>query len=397
MITEEQKRQINDLLRKSVQEISLSEAQHETLVKSYEAVGKFLAGHEALERFRPEIHPQGSIRLGTAIKPVAEEDDMDIDLVCEFTNIPVSWTQKDLKEAVGRCFKESDRYSDMLEKKEGGKRCWTLLYREGSTNGYHMDILPAVVANNYGVLLERFDYKDYGTLAISITDKTWPNYATEINHNNWPHSNPFGYAKWFKAQCQTKMLRTMSESVEAAPKYGESNSVLQNAVKILKRHRDLMFDGDDDKPISIIITTLAAKAYNGEDNLYDALLRIVSQMPTFIEERIENGRRVKFVPNPVDNAENFADKWVNEPRKEEMFYKWVDAVRTSVAHMSAGDLKESQIGLESLCGQKETKRVFEAVGREMKQMRDDGMLRMGSTGLIGSVGTKVAAHNFHGE
>jgi hypothetical protein len=158
-----------------------------------------------------------------------------------------------------------------------------------------------------------------------------------------------------------------------------------------------MFDGDDDKPISIIITTLAAKAYNGEDNLYDALLRIVSQMPTFIEERIVNGRRVKFIPNPVDNAENFADKWVNEPRKEEMFYKWVDAVRTSVAHMSAGDLKESQIGLESLCGQKETKRVFEAVGREMKQMRDDGMLRMGSTGLIGSVGTKVAAHNFHGE
>ena len=397
MITEEQKRQINDLLRKSVQEISLSEAQHETLVKSYEAVGKFLAGHEALERFSPEIHPQGSIRLGTAIKPVAEEDDMDIDLVCEFTNIPVSWTQKDLKEAVGRCFKESDRYSDMLEKKEGGKRCWTLLYREGSANGYHMDILPAVVANNYGLLLERFDYKDYGSLAISITDKTWSNYATDINHNNWPHSNPFGYAKWFKAQCQTKMLRTMSESVEAAPKYGESNSVLQNAVKILKRHRDLMFDGDDDKPISIIITTLAAKAYNGEDSLYDALLRIVSQMPTFIEERIVNGRRVKFIPNPVDNAENFADKWVNEPRKEEMFYKWVDAVRTSVAHMSAGDLKESQIGLESLCGQKETKRVFEAVGREMKQMRDDGMLRMGSTGLIGSVGTKVAAHNFHGE
>ena len=107
MINEEQKQQINDVLRKSVEEISISESQHRTLVQSYGAVGDFLAEHEALKPFHPEIHPQGSVRLGTAIKPIAEEDDLDIDLVCEFKKIPRTWTQKDLKDAVGNCLKES--------------------------------------------------------------------------------------------------------------------------------------------------------------------------------------------------------------------------------------------------------------------------------------------------
>lgn len=44
-------------------------------------------------------------------------------------------------------------------------------------------------------------------------------------------------------------------------------SILQRIVQILKRHRDIMFNGDEDKPISIIITTLASRAYRGETNL----------------------------------------------------------------------------------------------------------------------------------
>lgn len=396
MIREDQKKQINDVLMKSVQEISITETQYKTLIRSYGAVGDFLAENESLRPYHPEIHPQGSIRLGTAIKPIAEDDDLDIDLVCELKNIPDTWTQKDLKDAVGKCFKSSPRYRGMLENQDGGKRCWTLLYREGAENGYHMDILPAVVADNYGMLLERFDYKDYGQLAIKITDKTRPNYATDTNHADWPHSNPFGYAKWFKTRCQTAMVRAMSESVEPAPRYGEPKTILQGAIMILKRHRDLMFNGDEDKPISIIITTLATEAYNGETNLYDALSRIVSVMPSLVEERMKKGRAVKYIPNPVDPSENFADKWATEPHKEEMFYKWMEAVQTEVARIENGDLRGLQVGLETLCGEKTAKRVFEAIGRETKQMRESGVLKVGSTGLLGTIGTSVQAHNFHG-
>jgi hypothetical protein len=37
-------------------------------------------------------------------------------------------------------------------------------------------------------------------------------------------------------------------------------------------HRDRMFENDPDgKPISVIITTLAARAYGGETDVYSAL------------------------------------------------------------------------------------------------------------------------------
>lgn len=46
---------------------------------------------------------------------------------------------------------------------------------------------------------------------------------------------------------------------------------------ILKRHRDGMFASRyDERPISVIITTLAAHAYNGEEKIADALYSILA-------------------------------------------------------------------------------------------------------------------------
>ena len=46
---------------------------------------------------------------------------------------------------------------------------------------------------------------------------------------------------------------------------------LQKAIQILKRHRDIMFKDDTKhlKPISIIITTIAAELYRNEDNIVE--------------------------------------------------------------------------------------------------------------------------------
>ena len=65
------------------------------------------------------------------------------------------------------------------------------------------------------------------------------------------------------------------------PEYGFAKGVLQRAVQIYKRHRDIFFEGKENAPISIIITTLAAHAfekavkervYESEfDLLYDVL------------------------------------------------------------------------------------------------------------------------------
>lgn len=84
---------------------------------------------------------------------------------------------------------------------------------------------------------------------------------------------------------------------------------------ILKRHRDIMFKGDSEhKPISVIITTLAAKAYKGTKDLKETLDDIVFGM----EREIDCNEKC-IVLNPINPNENFADKWENEPIKKEVF------------------------------------------------------------------------------
>lgn len=65
-----------------------------------------------------------------------------------------------------------------------------------------------------------------------------------------------------------------------------------------------MFREDKEvKPISIIITTLAARAYQGEEDIKSALKTILTDMGKYL------GDVAPRVPNPVDPDEDFADKW----------------------------------------------------------------------------------------
>ena len=121
-------------------------------------------------------------------------------------------------------------------------------------------------------------------------------------------------------------------SVEEIEDY-EVRTPLQRAIQLLKRHRDVSYNGDDDKPISIIITTLAAKAYDNEADLYGAILKIVPGMRMHIESR--DG--IWWVENPVNPLENFADKWQESPRKAEIFFKWLDAVEAQYRYLITDD------------------------------------------------------------
>lgn len=112
---------------------------------------------------------------------------------------------------------------------------------------------------------------------------------------------------------------TVCCSVDQVPTY-VIRTPLQKAVQLLKRHRDVYFmDNDADSPISIIITTLAAHAYSGEIDLYDALQHI-RKMPQYIEKRDNK----YWIPNPTMTDENFADKWNESPSKAEAFQKWIN-------------------------------------------------------------------------
>ncbi|MEW5905817.1 MAG: hypothetical protein AB1734_03445, partial [Elusimicrobiota bacterium] len=106
-------------------------------------------------------------------------------------------------------------------------------------------------------------------------------------------------------------------------------SPLQKCIQILKRHRDIMFKDDSDgKPISIIITTLAALAYEGETELDDTLSGVLQRMENLVRTTVPR------VPNPVNPVEDFADKWAKpeyaQYRLEQKLRIWIDQAKTDI-------------------------------------------------------------------
>ena len=86
MLTQEEKKQFSEILETLGQTLDITETQYNAAVSSYGAVGEWLAKPESsLAPYKPVVRPQGSFMLGTMIKPICEEDDLDIDLVCELT------------------------------------------------------------------------------------------------------------------------------------------------------------------------------------------------------------------------------------------------------------------------------------------------------------------------
>ena len=118
-------------------------------------------------------------------------------------------------------------------------------------------------------------------------------------------------------------------TVEDVPPY-EWKTTLQRSIQILKRHRDVMFfDAPEIAPISMVITNLAAQAYEGETDLAVSLQNIVAKMPEFV--RSEKPQ----VPNPANPAEDYADKWAKDARLEKSFWEWHSALRADMAKLLA--------------------------------------------------------------
>lgn len=400
-MSQEKKVAFNKIFEELASELDITKKQYETLKRSYTDVGTWLNDDESLSPYNVDVYPQGSFRLGTIIQPINEEDDLDIDLVCRLTSKPQTWTQKDLKDSIGDRLKEHKRYVKMIKDKNGGRRCWTLLYREDNPEErYHLDVLPAVVDRTTISVIDEmarqeYNYENVKKSAIRITDKEDPYYSYETNADEWLKSFPDGYAAWFESRCKLDGgWRIVTEAVAPINAYVEKKTVLQKVIQILKRHRDVMFNGDEDKPISIIITTLAAKAYKGEANLVDALKAVVCGMSNFIQ----NKDGADWVENPVNPEENFADKWEEAPAKKRNFYKWLAKVQQDVGSILRQEDVTSINGLiGSLFGERLTQRVFENLGKKQKQSILDGNVRINSVGTMGAVGALAShGHTFFG-
>ncbi len=370
MLIDPLKNEQEKVLLQLAKSLDISQSQHDMAVKSYQFVAEWLAKEDSsLAPFSPDILPQGSFLLGTMIKPIMEEDELDVDLVCQLSGKNPLWTQFNLKQKVGDRLKGHGTIEKLMD--DEGRRCWTLIYSDDAK--FHMDILPAIINSGHRDVLEKaftnLDKND-NDLAIRITDNTLTNHHSEIRIENWPRSNPFGYAIWFNERAKLEFDKGyfILEAIQPLPEFNEDKLPLQRAIQILKRHRDIMFGGDEHKPISIIITTLATKSYNKQTNIVDALSAIVTGMRHQIEERYvaKWGRKIKWIGNPLNvgdvNDENFADKWPETEQKERNFYAWLDKLESDFEEIKTSSPNNMYELLKASFGSKSVNEAFKEAG-----------------------------------
>src|SRR5690606_32550741 len=92
---------LNGLLNNIGIALDITETQYQTVIDRYTAVGNHLCKDGSqLKPYSPEIKPQGSFLLGTMIRPIIEDDELDVDLVCRLKGKQIDWTQSHVKNAV---------------------------------------------------------------------------------------------------------------------------------------------------------------------------------------------------------------------------------------------------------------------------------------------------------
>lgn len=347
-------KQAEELLEDLAESLQVPPSRYEAAERSYKSVGDWLhRENSSLRLADPQVYVQGSFRLGTAIRPFADDEDYDVDLVCELSVSKSHLSQAQLKAALGR---EIAAYADArgMQRPTEGRRCWTLAYADGAQ--FHLDTLPAIPDGpRQRLLLENRGYSArWSETAIAITDQD--HYAYREIADDWPHSNPKGFGNWFRSRMavifearRRALALEARASVEDIPEY-KVRTPLQSAIQILKHHRDRMFVGrGDEKPISIILTTLSARAYQQEPTISTALLSILQGMANFIEYR--NG--VAWVENPTDPAENFADRWQSHPERQDAFYEWLKQAQADFTNAAIAATRDAATAaLEPRLGRK---------------------------------------------
>lgn len=349
LMAKRKKQMVVSLLDQLCQQIEVTESQYQSATSRYEAAGIWLAESSSPQLTRAKIYPQGSIALGTAIKPIGHNE-FDVDLVCHFPDLPATSNAQAVKMLIGNRLKEHGTYRGMLEEK---KRCWRINY----ANEFHLDITP------------------------SISNPQCPQGGELVPDRQlaqWKPTNPKGYIAKFEQYATIQPRFYLAEAaldkafadadITPLPDQTESKPLLKRIIQLLKRHRDQMFVGktrEEFAPISVIISTLAGWAYakcatqQVHSDAFDLISAVISEMPSFIKVEIRSGQRFYVIENETTAGENFADKWNNDERLASAFYEW---------HKNALESIESLLSVEGVANFSES--LSKSFGANKEQVRD---------------------------
>lgn len=352
--------------------LQISDEQHASAEEKYLAVGKWLAMIDSpLYNYMPVIFPQGSFRIGTTVKPLAN-DEYDIDLVCHLQKDGTITDPMALLEAVHQRIITNKIYEPISEKKN---RCVRINYK----GNFHLDILPA-----------RSDpYASQNCLLVPDRDT-----------RNWKASNPKGYAEWFEDVATVRIELLEKARIEPLPRYEKlSNKLpLQQTVQLLKRWRDIAFSEKEDfSPPSIVLTTLAGKNYKKELLVTESLTTVVSG----IVNEINNASEPLVVLNPSNLKECLSEKWIKEVASYNLFMKSFKEFKQKWEELFlVSGISEISLRLEKLFGEKVVKPAVKEYAQTFESLRQSGKLGVDKkTGILSSISSSamlVKKNTFYG-
>jgi len=356
--------QIDDLLARAAEKLQLDKTRREKIESSYKSVQEVLENDpDFFDTKNFEIYPHGSVRIGTTVKPLSKNE-FDLDIVLHIQDRVYEQTDP-LKvfNELKRVLQGNGTYEDKVEPKT---RCVRLNY----AGDYHMDILPGC------------QHSANDENRIVIPDR-------ELKE--WLISNPRGYAKWFLNKAETIKM-TLLEKAYAAEEIPSDDFAakkpLQRAVQIIKRYRDLFFEKNTDfATSSIVLTTLAGQLYQNQESIFETIDFIISQIQSQVN--LSRFKRIKVL-NPVDNNEDFTDKWEKEPKYYSEFIRFVEALYKNWQKLKEnnGLVEESNI-LKSVIGEN----IYSYSLKQQTLLTED-YRRKGkvfSSSVTGALGSKVVS------
>lgn len=282
--------QREELLARIAQELQLNNTRLERMESAYHSVAEVLKkDDDFFDELEIEIYAQGSKRIGTTVKPINDED-FDLDTVLHIYDLYYNHSPEQVYNALIKALEKDAFYESIMEKKT---RCVRLNYK----SDFHMDILPACMPDS-------IDKEK-----IKIPEKAL---------RNWSSGNPKGFANWFLnvansvdaplLRMYSKVLLEAKVETETLPEELYFKTPLQRAVQLIKRNRDIYFKNKNYQVSSIVITTLVAKLYNGEDSIFDAIDNVTQKIIDSYTDSIKKGHSFKVL-NPVNPEEDFTDTW----------------------------------------------------------------------------------------
>ncbi len=338
-------RQWETFIVSMLKKLELSAENQEKAKRRYAQFAHHIAQKLGVDDDDVHVVVQGSMRTQTTIAGTGREK-FDLDVVVKlcgprFENLLYS-------DAFFADFGKALRGLEGAGDPQPKNRCWRLPY---PGEPFYFDVTPAI------------------PLSEQITGT---HLRVRDEEEVWSPSNPEEFADWFcaianKRFIQRAMNRAAMEGFKVDPLPEQPvgiDDVLRRMVQLMKLHRDSYYKKQSDarraaKPISVILVTLAAKAYDQiatsgaytTSSAIEVALELVARMPQFItygeEIRVENPAM------PGVHGENFAEKWnTDNGLRAREFSTWHEALMQDLAALFAEEYsKRSEERVRAVFGE----------------------------------------------